>query len=95
MEMAQRAIERTLERELKGLSEEELVQVLKFVRLIKTWPGEKARLDFALKLYQEGKGSIGYIAGIIGVPKRELIREARRRGIEPEFSNETLAEEIV
>jgi len=48
----------------------------------------------ALALYRDGVGSLGYIAEQLGLSKRDLIREARMRGIEPDFSEETVREEL-
>jgi predicted HTH domain antitoxin len=48
----------------------------------------------ALALYQAGAGSLGYIAEAAGLPKRDLIREARARGIEPPFDEQTVREEL-
>jgi predicted HTH domain antitoxin len=48
----------------------------------------------AIQLYKEGVGSLGYIAEKIGVLKQDLIHEFRLRNIEPEFSEETLTEEL-
>jgi hypothetical protein len=44
--------------------------------------------------YRDGVGSLGYIAEQLGLSKRDLIREARMRGIEPDFSEETGQEEL-
>ncbi len=52
------------------------------------------KMDQALKLYKNGGGSIGYVAELYHLPKRDLIQEARRRGIEPEFTEETVLEEL-
>ena len=52
------------------------------------------RVQRALTLYREGVGSLGYIAEQVGLSKRDLIREARMRGIEPDFSEETVQEEL-
>lgn len=52
------------------------------------------KVERALALYRDGAGSLGYIAEQIGLSKRDLIREARARGIEPDFSEETLWEEL-
>jgi predicted HTH domain antitoxin len=48
----------------------------------------------ALRLYQAGAGSLGYVAEQAGLSKRDLIREARARGIEPEFDELTVREEL-
>lgn len=55
---------------------------------------ERYKVERALALYRDGVGSIGYIAEQLGISKRQLIREARQRGIEPEFSEETVREEL-
>ena len=52
------------------------------------------KVDRALKLYRDGVGSLGYIAEQLGLAKRDLVREARLRGIEPDFSEETVREEL-
>jgi predicted HTH domain antitoxin len=52
------------------------------------------RIRRALELYQAGTGSLGYFAERLGLSKRELIREARARGIQPPFDEETVREEL-
>lgn len=52
------------------------------------------KVERALALYRDGVGSLGYIAEQLGLPKQDLIREARTRGIEPEFSETTVREEL-
>ncbi len=52
------------------------------------------KVQRALTLYREGVGSLGYIAEQVGLSKRDLIREARMRGIDPDFSEETVQEEL-
>jgi len=52
------------------------------------------KVQRALRLYREGIGSLGYIADYLGLSKRDLIQEARTRGIEPDFSEETVREEL-
>lgn len=52
------------------------------------------KVERALALYRDGVGSLGYIAEQLGLSKRDLIREARARGIEPDFSAETVQEEL-
>ena len=39
---------------------------------------EEYRLQRALTLYQKGAGSLGYVAELVGIPKRVLMEEARR-----------------
>jgi predicted HTH domain antitoxin len=48
----------------------------------------------ALEMYQAGAGSLGYVAEKTGLSKRDLIREARARGIEPSFDEQTVREEL-
>lgn len=48
----------------------------------------------ALEMYQAGMGSLGYVAEKSGLSKRDLIREARARGIEPPFDEQTVREEL-
>jgi len=48
----------------------------------------------ALEMYQAGAGSLGYVAEKVGLPKRDLIREARARGIEPPFDEQIVREEL-
>jgi len=52
------------------------------------------KVQRALTLYREGIGSLGYLAEQLGLSKRDLIQEARMRGIEPDFSEETVREEL-
>jgi predicted HTH domain antitoxin len=52
------------------------------------------QVERALELYRDGVGSLGYIAARLGLSKRDLAQEARRRGIEPAFSEETVQEEL-
>ncbi len=51
------------------------------------------KLERAIHLYQHGVGSGGYIAEQLEIPKQDVIREFRQRGIEPEFSEQTVLEE--
>jgi len=48
----------------------------------------------ALEMYQAGAGSLGYVAEKVGLRKRDLIREARARGIEPPFDEQIVREEL-
>ncbi len=47
-----------------------------------------------MQLYRDSVGSPGYISEQIGLPKQDLIRELRLCGIEPDFSEETVQEEL-
>jgi predicted HTH domain antitoxin len=48
----------------------------------------------ALEMYHAGAGSLGCVAEKAGLSKRDLIREARARGIEPSFDEQTVREEL-
>lgn len=52
------------------------------------------KIKRAVQLYKNGIGSIGYISEKMGFLKQDLIREFRLRSILPEFSEETLKEEL-
>jgi len=53
---------------------------------------EEYRLQRALTLYQKGAGSLGYVAEQVGISKRVLMEEARRRGVLPHY-DERFAEQ--
>lgn len=48
----------------------------------------------ALELYQAGGSSLGYLAEKMGLSKSDLVREARARGIEPPYDEQTVYEEL-
>ncbi|MCA9981959.1 MAG: UPF0175 family protein [Anaerolineales bacterium] len=52
------------------------------------------RIEQALNQYQAGGISFGAAAELAGLPQSELARHAYGRGIEPPFSDETVAEEL-
>ena len=52
------------------------------------------KIDQVLRLYKQGGMSLGYAAQLAGIPKQEMFRQARIRGIEPSFSQQTLREEL-
>ena len=52
------------------------------------------KVERALQLYREGVGSLGFIAEEVGLPKRDLAREARLRGIDPGYTEQTVREEL-
>lgn len=74
---------------LEGVSEEPLTLQQIFRLGLRRY-----KIDRALNLYGEGVGSLGYVAEQLGLPKTELVREARLRGIEPDFSEQTIREEL-
>ena len=74
---------------LEGISEEPLMLQQIFRLGLHQYTVERA-----LALYRDGVGSLGYIAEQLGLSKRDLIREARIQGIEPDFSAETVREEL-
>ena len=52
------------------------------------------RLRQALNLYREDAGSLGYVAELVGLPRRVLLEEARKHGLEPEYNEEALFEDL-
>ena len=74
---------------LEGISEEQTT-----LRRIFRLGLYQYKVERALALYRDGVGSLGYIAEQVGRSKRDLIREARMRGIAPDFSEETVQEEL-
>ncbi len=52
------------------------------------------KIDLALERYTRGGISFGAAAHQAGVPQSTLARYATMRGMEPPFSEETLAEEL-
>ena len=74
---------------LEGLSQE----LLNWQHIIRLGL-QQYKLERALQLYLDGVGSMGFIAEQLDISKQDLIRIARIRGIEPEFSAQTVAEEL-
>ena len=74
---------------IKGLPDEELI-LKQIVRL----GIYQYRLERAIQLYKDGVGSLGYVAEQMGLNKQDLIREARHHNIDPEFSDQTIQEEL-
>lgn len=54
---------------------------------------EEYRFQRALALYRQGIGSIGYVAELVGISKRVLIEEARRRGALPHYDERFAAQD--
>ena len=52
------------------------------------------KIEVALRRYKEGGMSLGHAAQLAGIPKWEMILQARARGIVPPFSEQTLREEL-
>jgi predicted HTH domain antitoxin len=52
------------------------------------------KVDVALRRYREGGISLGYAARLAGIPKREMILQARARGLTPRLSEQTVREEL-
>jgi predicted HTH domain antitoxin len=48
----------------------------------------------ALEMYQARVGSLGYIAEKLGLSKRQLVEEARQRGLDPFYDEQTVQEEL-
>ena len=74
---------------IKGLPEEELT-LKQIIRL----GIHQYKMERAIQLYRDGVGSIGYVAEQTGLNKQDLIREARHHNIDPEFSEQTIKEEL-
>ena len=74
---------------LEGIPDEPVI-----IRQIIAIGIKQYKMDQALKLYKNGGGSIGYVAELYHLPKRDLIQEARRTGIEADFTEETVLEEL-
>ncbi len=75
---------------LKGLDFKDQKTVQHIFELCLT----QLKIDQVLRLYKQGGMSIGYAAQLAGIPKQEMFRQARVRGIEPSFSEQTLREEL-
>jgi predicted HTH domain antitoxin len=48
---------------------------------------EEYRTQRALALYEKGAGSLGYVADLVGIPKRVLMEHARQRGVLPRYDD--------
>jgi predicted HTH domain antitoxin len=75
---------------LQGLDWDQRTVVQEIIQL----GTRQLKIRRALELYQAGAGSLGYVAERVGLSKRDLIREARSRGIEPPFDEQTVREEL-
>ena len=74
---------------IKGLPEEELT--LKQIIRLGIY---HYKVERAIQLYRDGVGSLGYVAEQTGLSKQDLIREARHHNIDPEYSEQTIKEEL-
>ena len=52
------------------------------------------RMQRALNLYQQGVGSLGYVADLAGISKRELMGHARRRGVLPQYDERFVEQDL-
>jgi len=75
---------------LQGLDWDQQTVVQEIIQL----GTHQLKIRRALDMYQGGVGSLGYVAERAGLSKRDLIREARSRGIEPPFDEQTVREEL-
>ena len=75
---------------IKGLPEEELT--LKQIIRLGIY---QYKVERAIQLYRDGVGSLGYVAEQMGLNKQDLIREARNHNINPEYSEQTIEEELL
>ena len=55
---------------------------------------QQLKVRRALEMYQAGVGSLGYLAEKLNLAKRDLIREARSRGLVPPYDEVTVREEL-
>ncbi|PKO21396.1 MAG: hypothetical protein CVU38_14955 [Chloroflexi bacterium HGW-Chloroflexi-1] len=55
---------------------------------------EEYRAQRALALYQQGVGSLGYVADLVGVSKRVLMENARRRGVLPRYDERFVEQDL-
>ncbi|MBW2167415.1 MAG: hypothetical protein JRG74_15420 [Deltaproteobacteria bacterium] len=74
---------------IKGLPEEELT--LKQILRLGIY---QYKVERAIQLYRDGVGSLSYVAEQMGLNKQDLIREARHHNIDPEYSEQTVKEEL-
>lgn len=74
---------------IKDLPEEELI--LKQIIRLGIY---QYKVNRAIQLYRDGVGSLGYVAEHIGLNKQDLIREARHCNIDPEYTDQTVKEEL-
>jgi predicted HTH domain antitoxin len=75
---------------LQGLDWDESAVVQEIIQL----GAYQFKVRRALEMYQAGMGTLGYVAEKAGLSKRDLVREARARGILPPFDEETVREEL-
>lgn len=76
-----------LAQELKSANENLLVELLE-------WGLRSMKIDRALEQYAWGGVSFGAAARQAGVSQSEFARHAYAHGMEPPFSDDTLAEEL-
>ena len=55
---------------------------------------EEYRMQRALGLYQQGLGTLGYVADLVGISKRELMEHARRRGVVPQYDERFIEQDL-
>jgi predicted HTH domain antitoxin len=73
-----------------GLESEQEIMIEEIIQL----GIQQLKIRRALELYRSGAGSLGYVAEKMGLSKRELICEARARGITPRFDEPMINEEL-
>jgi len=52
------------------------------------------RIRRAISLYRSGLGSLSYAAEVVGLPRRILLEEARKYGLEPDYDEESFHEDL-
>ena len=55
---------------------------------------EEYRMQRALSLYRQGLGTLGYVADLVGISKRELMERARRRGVLPQYDERFVEQDL-
>jgi predicted HTH domain antitoxin len=55
---------------------------------------EEYRIQRALNLHQQGVGSLGYVADLVGISKHELVGHARRRGVLPQYDERSVEQDL-
>ena len=55
---------------------------------------EEYRVRRALALYQQGAGSLGFVADLVGIPERVLMEDARKRGVLPHYDEHHADEDV-
>jgi predicted HTH domain antitoxin len=55
---------------------------------------EEYRIRRAMSLYQRGVGSLGYVADVVGISERVLLKESRQRGMLPHYDDRFIEQDL-